>query len=157
MRSRCSRTAVLATALTLAPLGARSADLVVWWDEGYYTEEHEAVEEIVAAFEQETGKQVELAFYSQDDLPGRIAAALEVGRPPDFAFGYDMVYQIGRWALEDRLVDLSDAIGPFSNMFDQDALGVALLLNGKTGRRALYPLPMGRTSNHLHAWKSLLK
>ena len=149
--------AFVLAALIQTPLGARSADLVVWWDEGYYTEEHEAVEEIVAAFEQETGKQVELAFYSQDDLPDRIAAALEVGQPPDFAFGYDMVYQIGRWALEDRLVDLSDAIGPFSNMFDQDALGVALLLNGKTGRRALYALPMGRTSNHLHAWKSLLK
>ena len=34
---------------------------------------------------------------------------------------------------------------------------MALLLNGTTDRKALYALPMGRTSNHLHAWKSLLK
>jgi hypothetical protein len=41
----------LVTALVLAPLGARAADLVVWWSEGYYAEEDEAVREIVAAFE----------------------------------------------------------------------------------------------------------
>ena len=29
----------LASALGLAPLGADAADLVVWWDEGYYPEE----------------------------------------------------------------------------------------------------------------------
>ena len=45
----------------LAPLGARAADLVVWWEEGYYAEEDEAIREIIAAFEQGiSGKQVEL-------------------------------------------------------------------------------------------------
>ena len=31
------------------------------------------------------------------------------------------------------------------------------LLNEKTGQRALYALPMGRTTNHVHVWKSLLE
>ena len=44
---------VLAAALVAAPLGAKAADLVVWWDEGYYPEEGKAVREIIAAFEQE--------------------------------------------------------------------------------------------------------
>ena len=56
MRSR----AILATALMMAPLGAQAADLVVWWEQGFYPQENEAVSEIVTAFEQETGKQVEL-------------------------------------------------------------------------------------------------
>jgi ABC-type glycerol-3-phosphate transport system substrate-binding protein len=43
--------AVLVTlALILAPLGAKAADLVVWWSEGYTNQEAEAVREIVAAF-----------------------------------------------------------------------------------------------------------
>jgi hypothetical protein len=33
---------------------------VVWWEKGFYAQEDEAVREIVAAFEQKTGKQVEL-------------------------------------------------------------------------------------------------
>jgi hypothetical protein len=38
--------ALVATGLVLAPLGARAADLVVWWEKGYYAQEDEAVWEI---------------------------------------------------------------------------------------------------------------
>jgi multiple sugar transport system substrate-binding protein len=151
------RAIILAAAIFMAPLGAMAADLVIWWDEGYYPEEREAVEEIVAAFEQEAGKQVELVFYPQDELPDKISATFEVGQPPDFAFGLDLTVYIPKWALEDRLADLTEAIGTFSNVFDPDALEVAMLRNQRTGEKALYALPMGRTSNHLHVWKSLLE
>jgi ABC-type glycerol-3-phosphate transport system substrate-binding protein len=56
----------VALALILAPLAADAADLVVWWEKGYYDQEDEAVREIVAAFEQETGKQVDLVFQQQN-------------------------------------------------------------------------------------------
>ena len=80
--------AVLVTlALILAPLGARAADLVVWWEKGDYAQEDEALREIIAAFEQESGKQVELVLHPQEELPDKIEAALEAGQPPDFAFG----------------------------------------------------------------------
>ena len=58
-----ARAVVLAVAIVLAPLGARAADLVVWWEKGFYPQENEAVAEILAAFEQKTGKQVELVQY----------------------------------------------------------------------------------------------
>jgi multiple sugar transport system substrate-binding protein len=62
------RAIVLAAAIVMAPLGARGADLVVWWEKGAYPEEDEAVKEIIAAFEQRTGKQVELFSYPVDEL-----------------------------------------------------------------------------------------
>jgi hypothetical protein len=31
--------ALVASVLLLAPLGARAADLVLWWDKGYYPQE----------------------------------------------------------------------------------------------------------------------
>ena len=58
-----ARAVVLAVAIVLAPLGAQAADLVVWWDRGYYPQEDEAVREIIDAFEQKSGKQVEVVFY----------------------------------------------------------------------------------------------
>ena len=78
---------VLAAALDGAAR-RQAADLVVWWEEGFYPEEDEAVREIVAAFEQKTGKQVELVLYPQDELAGqdrgrargRAAARLRVRR-----------------------------------------------------------------------------
>jgi ABC-type glycerol-3-phosphate transport system substrate-binding protein len=52
------RAILLAAALALAPLGARAADLVVWWEQGFSPEEDEATREMMAAFEHETGTTV---------------------------------------------------------------------------------------------------
>jgi multiple sugar transport system substrate-binding protein len=147
----------LAAALTFGPLGAQAADLVVWWDEGYYPQEAEAVREIVGAFEDKTGKQVELRLHPEEEHPDAILAVLEAGQPPDVAFGINIAGFISKWALDDRLVDLTDTVGSLSNLFDPDALAWWILVNQRTGQRALYGLPMGRTSNHIHIWKSLLE
>jgi multiple sugar transport system substrate-binding protein len=151
------RATVLAAALMLAPLGARAADLVVWWDKGFYPDEDAAVAEIVAAFEQKTGKEVELVLQPQEELEVNTVAAVEVARPPDFAFGIIVSNHISKWAYEDRLADLTDAIGAFSDLFDPDALAWVRLLNARTGQRALYALPMGRTTFYVHVWKTLLE
>jgi multiple sugar transport system substrate-binding protein len=58
---------------------------------------------------------------------------------------------------DDRLVDVSDAIGHFSDLFDPDVLSWEMRLNARTGQRALYGLPMGRTTYYVHVWKSLLE
>ena len=108
-----AQTVLVALALILAPLGARAADLVVWWEKGYYAQEDEAVREIIAAFEQETGKQVELVHHRRSELPDKIVAALEAGQPPDFAFGFLLQDYIGQWAVDDRLVDLSEPSATF--------------------------------------------
>jgi multiple sugar transport system substrate-binding protein len=152
-----AQTVFVALALVLAPLGAHAADLVIWWEEGFYAEEDAAVEEIIAAFEHETGKQVELVFYPQQELPETIVAALATGQPPDFAFGLRITDFASGWARDDRLVDLADAIGHFSDLFDADLLARTAWRNASTGQRAQYGLPMGRSTNHVHVWKSLLE
>jgi multiple sugar transport system substrate-binding protein len=153
----CSRVLVFALALIMAPPGARAADLVVWWEKGFYRQEDEAVREIIAAFEQGSGKQVELAFYPQRELGPLIEAALEAGQPPDFAFGTLLMDYAGEWALDDRLLGLTDPLGLFSNLFDPEALRWVTLLNAKTGQKSLYGLPMGQYRQYIHVWKSLLE
>jgi hypothetical protein len=81
------RAVILAAAIVMAPLGARGADLVVWWEEGQAAEEDEAVREIIAAFEQNTGNQVELFLGPQEAIASDLVAAIEAGRLiPDFVF-----------------------------------------------------------------------
>jgi multiple sugar transport system substrate-binding protein len=84
-------------------------------------------------------------------------AAVEAGEPPDFVFSILNIRYYEQWAHEGRLVDLSDAIGHFSDLFDRDALDSVTLLDATTGRRGLYLLPMGFATHHVHAWKSLLE
>jgi multiple sugar transport system substrate-binding protein len=148
---------VLAVAIAMAPLGARAADLVVWWNAGYIAQEDEAVRETIAAFEQNTGKRVELVFHPEQELPDRVVAALEAGESPDFVFSIVIIRDDAQWAYEGRLVNLTDAIGHFSDLFDPDALDAVSLLDGTIGRRGLYLLPVGFATHHVHAWKSLLE
>ena len=153
-----SRTAVFAAMLAMAPIRGQAADLVVWREKGFYAQEDEAVREIIAAFEQDTGKQVELVLPSRDDIPPKAQAAVEAGQPPDFLFGMGATNSYyGQWAFEDRLVELSDEIMPFASLFDPDALGFATLFNATTGRRAVYALPVGINTNHVHFWRNLLE
>jgi multiple sugar transport system substrate-binding protein len=152
-----SRAIAFAAALLIAPLGVKAADLVVWWDEGYYAEEDAAVREIIAAFEQETGKEVELTFHPDTEFAGKLVSAVEAGQPPDFAWGTRIDSYYAEWALDGRLVDLTDTIGSFSYLFDPDALAWWTLLNASTGTEALYALPMGQYRQHAHVWKSLLE
>jgi multiple sugar transport system substrate-binding protein len=151
------RALVLAVAIVTAPLGAEAADLVIWWDKGFYAQEDEAIAEVVAAFEQKTAKEVELVLDDQAEHEEKLVAAIEAGRPPDIAFGLLVSDYIPEWAFEDRLVDLSDAVGHFSDFFDPDALAWYMLPNQKAEQRALFGLPIGRASNHLHVWKALLE
>ena len=150
------RAVILAAALVLVPPSARAADLVVWWEKGRYPGEDQAVEEIVANFEQKTGKDVELVIHPALDLEAKTLAAVAAGRPPDFLFGLDINPYYGQWAHEGRLADLTDAIGPFADQFGHDALESATLSDA-TGKRALYALPMGHSTWHLHVWRSLLE
>jgi multiple sugar transport system substrate-binding protein len=152
-----ARAIFLAAALVLVPLTVRAADLVVWWEQGYHPEEDGAVRELVAAFEHETSKQVELVFHPQAELPARTVAAVEAGTLPDFLFGTLTDFYYGRWAHEGRLADLADALGPMAAQFDQDALARATLFDATTGRRGLHALPKGRLSYHVHVWKNLLE
>jgi multiple sugar transport system substrate-binding protein len=135
---------LLSAAIVMVPLGAGAADLVVWWEKGFTVEEDEAVAEIIAAFEQESGKQVQLILSPQEELPGKIQTSLKAGTRPDFAFGLDASSYISQWAFDDRLVDLSDAIGSFTNMFDAEGLNSVTLVNGRSGQKSLYALPMGQ-------------
>jgi multiple sugar transport system substrate-binding protein len=145
-------------ALTMAPLGAKAADLVVWWEEGQYAGEDQAVREIIAAFEQGSGKQVELVLGSPEKLAADLVATRDAGRPtPDFFFIIAEAEHYERWAHEGRLVDLTDAVGHFSDLFDPYALERLTLLDGTSGRRGLYLLPMGFGTHHVHVWKSLLE
>jgi multiple sugar transport system substrate-binding protein len=116
-----------------------------------------AVEELVAAFEAKTGKDVELVR-QQTNARAEVQAALEAGRPPDFLWGFGGTTDLAdQWAYEDRLADLTEVVGALGELFDADVLDYATLPNGRTGGSALYALPMGRNSNYVHVWKSLLE
>ena len=148
---------VLAAMFLLSPLGARAADLVVWWQQAHHAQEDEALSEVVAAFEQATGRQVEITLLPMAEQPPASKRRSRPATHPTSPSASGLSTYIPRWALENRLVDLTDTVGHFSNLFDPDQLDRAMLLNAKTGQKALYGLPMGQIRNYINVWTSLLQ
>jgi multiple sugar transport system substrate-binding protein len=146
-----------ATFLTAMSGQAFAADLLIWWNKSYYPEEDEKFEEIVAAFEQEKGIDVELSFFTNEDMPVKTLAALTAGSPPDlaFAFLFDLQHT-SRWAHEGVLEDVSDVIEPMKDRFFDYALE-SVYLTDQNGDRAYYAFPTQQQTAHIHVWKSLLE
>ena len=81
-----ARAVVLAVAIVLAPLGAQAADLVVWWEKGFYPQEDGR------SGRSSPPSSRRPASRSSSSSPHRTRswqaeAALAAGRPPDFLFG----------------------------------------------------------------------
>ena len=151
------RAIVLAAVLMLVPLGVRAADLVVWWEQGFYPEEDQAARELVAAFEAETGTKVELIFQPQWEIAGKIEAALAAGRPPDLLRGSESSMHAECLAAAGALADLSDVVLPLRKRFFPGVLDHAFLLSPHTGRPAPFTAPLGQGFIYLHVWTSLLE
>ena len=93
----------------------------------------------------------------RQELPDKIAAALAADQPPDFAFGLWLTpifrngpSRIGWWISRTPSATLRTCSIRISSTGP-------MLLNAKTGQKALYGLPMGQISNYIHVWKSLLE
>ena len=92
-----ARAVALAVAIVLASLSARGADLVVWWEEGVYPEEDEAVREIIAAFEQDSGKQVDLVLGPQEELLADLVGNVHVWKSLLEQAGFTLEDIPGEW------------------------------------------------------------
>ena len=151
------RAVVLAAVLILlAPLGARAADLVVWWEQGFYPQEDAAVREIIAAFEQHSGKQVELDLPSHNDMFAKVLAAVRgraAARFPVRPANPLLLRPMGRRGPADRPLGRDRAV---REPVRPGRARLSTLFDATTGRRALYALPVGSSTNHVHVWRSLL-
>jgi multiple sugar transport system substrate-binding protein len=148
--------ALAISTLLASPLPALAADLRIFWDQGFYPEEDAAIEAVVAAYEQKSGKDVELTFYSQDEVLDKTLAALDAGDPPDVALAFDVSSYVPKWALDGALADMSDVVAPIKEQFYPGVLDIARLRDGATGKTAYYAVPIEQFGNYIHVWKSLL-
>nr|MDJ0703571.1 ABC transporter substrate-binding protein [Leptolyngbyaceae cyanobacterium MO_188.B28] len=129
----------------------------IYWNQGFYPEEDQALEQVITEWEAETGIQVQLSFYSSDDILNQTAIALESGNPPDIVFSHRADFTLQpRWAWEGKLVDVSDVIEPVKNLYSPTALEAAYLYNKAENKRSYYGVPIHQQTIHIHYWRDLL-
>jgi len=136
----------------------RGEALVIWWEQGYYTQEDEAIESAVEKWEQETGHTVQLSFIDQDTILKETENALNAGNPPDLMYSHRVEETLTpQWAKAGLLADVSDIVEPLSAAYSPTALQAVSLYNEKSKATSIYAVPLNQETVHIHYSKTLLE
>ena len=132
--------------------------LEIWWDKGYYPEEDEALRTVVSNWEQQTGNQVKLAFYTNDELFLKTERAIQAGNPPDVLMNdaADRLLSPGL-AWKGKLADVSDVIEPIKDSYSDTVLATAYFYNKLEQKRSYYAIPIHIGISHIFYWRDLLQ
>lgn len=132
--------------------------LVIWWEQGYYTQEDEAIETAIEKWQQETGHQVQLSFIDQDTILKETENALKTGMPPDLMYSHRTEETLApQWAKAGLLADMSEVVDPLKSLYSPAATKSVSLYNGKTEQYATYAVPLNQETVHIHYSKTLLE
>lgn len=144
----------------LAPAGAWAAGqtITVWWNQGFYPTEDQALRTTIAAYGKESGNKVDLTFYNGSDLPAKIIAALTTGNVPDICYvdnGDFLLLPQAAW--NDRLADVSDVVDTQKGEYSKTALTAARLYNNVQHKRSDYGVPLKQQALHYEVWRPLVE
>ena len=133
-------------------------DLEVWWSEGYYPEETDAIESIFSDWERQSRKKLKLTFFSENEIAAKAQSVLNGGPIPDVLYGYGINdTTVPALSFQNQLVPLDDIVRPLSNDLLPGVLDGITYLNRATGTKAVYGAPLSQHSVNLHYWKDLLE
>src|SRR5699024_1303921 len=125
--------------LVLAPMAVAQdggQTLTVWWNKGYYPAEDAAVKQFINKWEEKTGNTVKLSFYSTEDLPKKLVAAINAGSVPDVAYADAADFFLTpQLAWDGKLESVDDVVKPAEDLFTKTALQSVNLYNDKTQQR----------------------
>ena len=135
--------------------------LKIWWQEGFYPEEIDALNQIVEQWKAQSSVEIELSVIPQKDILtaleralGSSDAAEEV--PDIFYSGAADLTTIPRLAWNGELVDVSDIVQPIRNYYKHNVLEGVSYQNKVTGSRSYYAVPLMQSAIHIHYWEDLL-
>ncbi|MEL6940839.1 MAG: ABC transporter substrate-binding protein [Cyanobacteria bacterium J06598_1] len=137
--------------------GTDDERLQIWWQEGFYPEEIDALNQIVAEWEESSGLEVNLTVIPQKDILQEVEQALAAGNPPDILYsGAADITIIPKLAWNNMLADVSDVVAPQRDRYSENALAGVSYQNKTLGDRSYYAVPLMQSAIHIHYWEDML-
>src|SRR5215475_15054360 len=132
----------------LMPRRARAAgELTVWWTQGFYKAENDAVINWMADWEKRNNIKVNLTIKNGPDVVTKLIAAMQVGDVPDVVHtvtGDRLLVPRAAW--NDQLEDVSDVVEFQKAEFTETALNSARIYNAKQKKSSYYAVPTKASS-----------
>ena len=134
-----------------------SDSLQIWWQEGFYPEETDALDDIIASWEQKSAQKVKLTTISQKDMLKEIESAIAADKLPDICYtGVGDLAIFPQLAWNDQLVEVDDVIAPLKDKYDPNVLTGVNYQNNVLGERRYYAVPIMQSAIHIHYWQDML-
>ena len=150
-------TALVAIGAT-SPAQAAGKTIKVWWNQGFYPAEDQALKDLVAAWEKQSGDKVDLTIYNGSDLPAKIISAMTTGDVPDICYvdnGDFLLLPQAAW--NDKVVDVSDVVDTQKSEYSDAALKAANLYDNAAHKRSFFGVPLKQQALHYFAWRPLIE
>ena len=151
--------AAVAAGTGLKPRRARAAgELTVWWTQGFYKAENDAVIAWMADWEKRNNTKVNLTIMNGPDVITKLIAGMQVGDVPDVVHTVTGDrFLVPRAAWNDQLEDVSDVVESQKTEFLETALNSARLHNAKQKKSSYYAVPTKASSLLNEVWLPLLE
>ncbi|MEI7711558.1 MAG: ABC transporter substrate-binding protein [Rhodospirillales bacterium] len=157
--TRRAAVAGLGTAVAAGPRRAKAAETVtVWWTQGFYKAENDAVIAAMSKWEKETGNKVNLTIMNGADLISKMIAAMQVGDVPDLVHavtGDRFLVPLAAW--NNKLVDVSDVIASQQTAFSKTALDSSSFYNATAKKHSFYTVPIKCSTLLEQVWRPLVE
>jgi multiple sugar transport system substrate-binding protein len=135
---------------------AQAKTATIWWSQGFVPEEDVALKKMVADYEKVSGNKVDLSIVPFAPLRQKIISAITSGVTPDLTtIGLAELPSLQAW--DDKLVDVSDVLQPYTAKMAPAVLASAHSYNNVEKRRAYYCMPYAAACNPFHVWQSLVE
>jgi multiple sugar transport system substrate-binding protein len=149
----------LGAAASLSSRSAKAAGTItVWWSQGFYQQENQALKDLVATFEKESGIKVDLQIINGPDLLTKMIAALQVDDVPDAVqavTGERFFQPQAVW--KDQILEISDVVATQQKEFLPAALESCLYYNKVAKKRGYYAVPIKSSTLMEEIWRPLIE
>jgi len=149
----------LGAAAALTPRRGKAAGTItVWWTQGFYQAEDQALKDVVANYEKQSGVKVDLQIINGPDLITKMIAAIQAGDVPDVvqAVTGGTFFQ-PRAVWNDQILDISDVVASQEKEYLPAALSACRFFNKATGRHSYYGVPIKCATLMEEIWLPLLE
>ncbi len=149
------------TAAALAkPNVARAAEktLTVWWNQGFYAAENQALENIMNRWSKQSGVKVNLSMITGDALDQKVISALTTGDVPDLVYSdHGAAQQLPQAAWAGKLIDVSDVVDTQKHQFSDTALKSSLYWDNIAKKRSYFGVPLKAQALNFPVWRTLVE
>lgn len=150
--------AAVAAGITINPRRATAAgELTVWWTQGFYKAENDAVVAWMADWEKKNNTKVNLTIMNGPDVITKLIAGMQVGDVPDVVHTVTGDrFLVPRAAWNDQLEDVSEVVDSQKAEFTETALVSGRLYNAKQKKASFYGVPTKASSLLNSVWLPLV-